>query len=692
MVRSIVFRWTEVLRRLLVSAMAMAAVTAAAQSPESIDIGGVDEWRYLAAAAHPPQGWNGWAFDDAGWPVGSGPFGCGDRLYRTEIPELVVAGRSLYVRRTFELSDSPSVTSLSLVMASDGPFVAYLNGVEVFRSSRSLPYEVDSVRGTVTGFVIQLDGIAHELLPGRNVIAVETSNRGSGSGGFMTAPRLRLELGEGLGVGATKPAGGTGRRPVWRQPKILESNGIRHVILMVCDGWGPQHLEAANQYLGEVPAYQQGGDWAHHWMSTFPAGGAYDGAQAWSNFTYPMAGTTDSAAAATAMVSGSKTNNGRISVDPAASARFKTIGERARSLGMAVGAVTTVQIAHATPAAFTSHNALRSNGYAIGDEAFFGDPNSTGTVADDPKYAGGFGPTMLPTDVLIGDRAASYLHVVQRKKLIDESGLPGKHLLVEGESGTDGGVALLSAAGDPDTRMLVGLFDRANLRVSAADGGYRLETPTLAEVADSALKVLQRDDDGFILMVEGGAVDWAAHANDMDRMIGELRDFNRAVETVASWVEDPANGSSWSNTLVVITGDHETGYLTPAPGVFPDKLIEPGSVNAATLALEKVDVVSERRASWLDTAPENDTIDEGEMVFWAWSSGGHSNTLIPVFARGVGSELFEILAVGSDPVRGAYIDNVDVFEVMNAVLSAADAIFVDGFESGGTSVWSATQP
>jgi alkaline phosphatase len=188
-------------------------------------------------------------------------------------------------------------------------------------------------------------------------------------------------------------------------------------------------------------------------------------------------------------------------------------------------------------------------------------------------------------------------------------------------------------------------------------------------------------------MVEGGAVDWAAHANDMDWALGEVLDFNLAVEAVVSWVADPGTAASWDNALVLVTGDHETAYLTPAPGAFPDPPLAPGSVTDATLALEKVNLDTGRRASWVDDDPPNDRVDPGETVYWAWNSGGHTNTLVPVFARGVGAERLRQLSVHSDPVRGPYLDNVDLFQVVLEALGA-DALFADGFESGDLLRWS----
>jgi len=475
-------------------------------------------------------------------------------------------------------------------------------------------------------------------------------------------------------------------------PVSTDAAQARFVILMVCDGWGPLHIEATNQHSGTTPSYQLNSEWIQLWMSTFPADGEYDGAAAWSDFTYPLQGATDSAAAATAMYTGLKTQNGRITVDAEGTTRLENVAERARRRSMAVGAVTTVPVSHATPGALTSHNLARSNTYAIADELFFGDPNSTGTVVVDPRYGGGFGSTFPVTDVVIGDRSTSYLHTGQRDRLLADSGMPGRHVLVEGVSDIDGGAALLDAAADPTTRMLVGLFDRVNLRATAVGGGYRLETPSLTQSTAAALTVLSRRDAGFLLLVEGGAVDWAAHANDMDRVIGELLDFDDAVGRVVDWVEDPDNGSGWYNTLVVVTGDHETGYLTGAHGVFPDQSLAPGSVNERTLDLEKVELSSGRRASWVDDSPPNDTIDPGETVYWTWNSGGHSNTLIPFYARGVASAVFTQLAISIDPVRGPYIDNTDVFAVADQVVDQVTAIFGDGFESGTSRDWTREVP
>jgi alkaline phosphatase len=426
---------------------------------------------------------------------------------------------------------------------------------------------------------------------------------------------------------------------------------------MIADGWGQKQIEATNKYNGNTPLYQQSGaGWSKHWLSTFPSGGSYSPTQAWSSFNYVLQNPTDSAGAATALYTGSKTQNFRISTSGNGTNRLFSIGEKAKTLGKSVGAVSTVPVSHATPGAWTSHNADRVNGYAIADEGFFGNPNATGQSSE-PFYAGGFGPTLPPVDVLIGDRRTNYVNNTIRDTIVSD----GIFELVERASGQDGGANLLAAANDPNVTKLAGLFDHV---FHNADGsGFDPETPTLADSTTAALKVLSRNSNGFVLLVEGGAVDWAGHSNNMNQMIGELKDFNEAVQSVIDWVNNPTNDSTWSNTLVIVTGDHETGYLTQAPGVFPDQPL--GQVNAATIALEKVYAGSNgRRASWVDADGDN-VIDAGETVHWAWNTSGHSNSLIPLFVRGAGAESFADHATGDDPVRGAYLDNTDVFSVMD---------------------------
>jgi alkaline phosphatase len=163
---------------------------------------------------------------------------------------------------------------------------------------------------------------------------------------------------------------------------------------------------------------------------------------------------------------------------------------------------------------------------------------------------------------------------------------------------------------------------------------FNRDVPTLVEMTRGALNVLDEDPDGFLLMVEGGAVDWASHGNRTGRMIEEMDDFNASVEAVISWVDQ---NDAWDETLVIVTGDHECGYL-----------LGPGSGSP--------DIFTEV----IDNGP-------GRMPGCQFYSSSHTNSLIPLYAKGRGSELFRGYANGIDPELGMYIDNTEVAKVIFAL-------------------------
>jgi alkaline phosphatase len=94
-------------------------------------------------------------------------------------------------------------------------------------------------------------------------------------------------------------------------------------------------------------------------------------------------------------------------------------------------------------------------------------------------------------------------------------------------------------------------------------------SPTVAQLTGQALKALGKDKDGFWLMVEVGDIDWAAHADNMDLMLGTLHDMDDVVTTVTAWV---AQNGGWENNQVMVTADHDH-YLTLLPN-FPQEIAE----------------------------------------------------------------------------------------------------------------------
>ena len=175
----------------------------------------------------------------------------------------------------------------------------------------------------------------------------------------------------------------------------------------------------------------------------------------------------------------------------------------------------------------------------------------------------------------------------------------------------------------------------------AADTPRNAQVPDLVTLVQGALNVLDEDPEGFFLAIEGGAIDWASHNQDANRLIQEQVDFIAAIEAVVHWVEAH---SHWGESLLIITSDHETGLLWG-----------PGS----------------------DKLPFTPLVDQGpgrlpQLVF---NAKGHTNSLVGVYARGTGSEGLARFVIGDDPVRGAYIDNTGVANVLRyAVAGPAPAL------------------
>ncbi len=152
-----------------------------------------------------------------------------------------------------------------------------------------------------------------------------------------------------------------------------------------------------------------------------------------------------------------------------------------------------------------------------------------------------------------------------------------------------------------------------------------------------ALNIFSRNREGFFLHVEGGAIDWAGHRNNSPRLIEEHVDFDNTVEAVIAWIEEH---TSWDETLLVITGDHETGYLT-GPGSGPDA-----------------------RPMWQPIENRG----KGVLPGMEWHSGGHTNQLIPLFAKGAGAERLRDRVIDIDPERGPSIHHIDIGKVFFSLL------------------------
>ena len=202
---------------------------------------------------------------------------------------------------------------------------------------------------------------------------------------------------------------------------------------------------------------------------------------------------------------------------------------------------------------------------------------------------------------------------------------------------------------------------------------FNPDVPDLATMSRAALNVLGSNEQGFFVMIEGGAVDWMGHANNMPRFIEEQNDFNHAVNAVITWVEEH---SSWEETLLIVTSDHETGGIW-GEGTFqqPASDLLANSQDAEALRASRFDP---DRDSFVEFRAVQDR-GPGTLPGHQFASGNHTNDLVPLWALGVGSERFvqferidreAALLWGGEPYEwdGRYVDNVDVFRVMRAVV------------------------
>ncbi len=235
---------------------------------------------------------------------------------------------------------------------------------------------------------------------------------------------------------------------------------------------------------------------------------------------------TDSAAAATAIACGVKTYNGAIGVDPAGKA-VESCAVSAKKAGRKVGIISTVTITHATPAGFYAHRANRGELYGIAIDL----ANSGFDF-----FAGG------GLDYAYKDKRAKDFAKYGHAYRYAES--QGYHIVKTREEF----LSLKPGCGKVLTRFTNGALENS----IDADPAQ----PTLAELVSKAAEVLDGPE-GFFIMAEGGRIDWAGHANDAATNLREVLALDDAVKAALAF-----QAAHPGDTLVVVTGDHETGGMS----------------------------------------------------------------------------------------------------------------------------------
>jgi alkaline phosphatase len=282
-------------------------------------------------------------------------------------------------------------------------------------------------------------------------------------------------------------------------PAPVQDGKAKNVILFIGDGMGFEQVKAAGMYAsGESGTLS---------FESFPYTGSISTNDAEGR-------TTDSAAAATAMATGVKVPNGVIAMEIRGSGRpVETILEHYKAKGKWTGLVTTTFIAHATPAAFAAHTPRRDDyDNIVSDYLRQSRPN---ILFGGGKYISGDAA-----------RRAGYTVVVDR--------------------------AGLMALDDKKETMVAGLFGEEHMPFETDGPGL---LPSLSDMTRVALRILGDHPGGFFLMVEGGRIDHACHANDISRAVSETVEFSNAVAGAIGW------SKGRTDTLILVTADHETGGL-----------------------------------------------------------------------------------------------------------------------------------
>lgn len=424
---------------------------------------------------------------------------------------------------------------------------------------------------------------------------------------------------------------------------------------------GMGHVNTANTYLRDVKKSAE-----PLLMTTFPVASMVTT----YSFNSPI---TDSAAAGTALSTGLKTVNSRIGMTPD-SLYCRSIASRLMEGGYAVGVATSVAGDDATPAAFYAH--------ALGR-------NETDRIAPQATHSGlaflGAGNFKI-NDGKRADAAKRWLAEMQE----------------------EGGYTLVNSLSDLRGKMRARKVLLMPEFSSYGQIGYTVdsipEAISLAEITTAAIETLRKaNPEKFFLMVEGGNIDWAAHANDGAAVIKEIINFQDAIgEAYRFYMEHP------DETLIVVTADHDTGgmalgrednrknpdlSLIDFQRISKDRfnhLLEEDIKENRPITWEGMEAVLRDKFSLWDnlvlTEAENeqlrqsfaDTFETGEakdtetwyqnfkgftMTLYdllnrhygiGWTTTSHTGNMVPVYAIGVGAERF-----------APQLDNTDLPRLIN---------------------------
>lgn len=283
--------------------------------------------------------------------------------------------------------------------------------------------------------------------------------------------------------------------------------------------WTPQILRAQGKMSKNTGISDMVPNYSRLVMNTFPAQGLS------TTYSYNSL-ITDSSSSGTAIATGRKTRDGVVGMDPEGKERYVSMAKMAKAKGKKVGVISSVSLDHATPASFYACQPHRNSYYEISLQTiesgfdFFG-----GGAFKQPRGAKGD-----QKDVYEAMKAAGYTIATDRAGYLALKPGMGKVLTINPDRDAD--------------EALPFAIDRKQGDMS------------LADFVAKGIEMLDNPN-GFFLMTEGGKIDWACHANDAMAAIGDVIAYDDAVAVAYNFYKQHPD-----ETLIVVTGDHETGGMT----------------------------------------------------------------------------------------------------------------------------------
>lgn len=303
----------------------------------------------------------------------------------------------------------------------------------------------------------------------------------------------------------------------------FKNKKAKNIIFLVSDGMSIGTLSMTDQFLRRKN--NKGSKWIELYKEQLVQRSLMDMASASSI-------VTDSAAASSSWGGGARINNGGLNISPNGKENLPIL-QKFKRAGKKVGCVTTVPIAHATPAGFCVSIKSRRKMDEIVD-----------------IYA------KIDLDVMMGGGSDNF-SAEERKD--------GRNMYkVFRNKGYDIVKNRKEMMSTPINKQLIGVFDKGGMEYDLDrqnNEDLKNSVPTLAEMTSKAIEQMKTHDKGFVLQVEAGKVDWAAHANDIGGLIYDQVAFDEAVKVAMDFAEKD------KNTLVIITTDHGNAN----PGLVYDK-------------------------------------------------------------------------------------------------------------------------